>query len=448
TVGRVKMVDVVEVGDVGPAPPVRKTTTTATTDPAPISQRLGMGGSPSGSSRSRSTFDPLSSTVRQTTTDRQLSTSLERVRPTIPDMATVASFLASLAQRTRPDRAAAWDPVGLQFGDPENAVETVAVCHEVGDDVVEAVEGVQPDLLVSYHPLLFRPVDRLVRGRSPAGRAFRLISAGVGLAVTHTDFDAAPGGTADSLAAALGLEEVTGFGPVQGADQVKIVTFVPEDVTDDVVAAMSAAGAGRIGNYDSCSYRNSGWGSFAAGEGAEPVVGEKGAFNLEPEMRVEMIAPRSAEEAVVAALVKAHPYEEPAFDVYDVRSNQALIGRVGTWSGSLGDLVDRAAETLGDIGLRFAGDPAVRPGRVAVVPGSGSSFVGAARRAGAEAMVTGDVDHHRAVAAIDSGLAIVDPGHAATELPGMAALVELVAGLGVEVVDLTGDGTGPWSRPG
>lgn len=361
-------------------------------------------------------------------------------------MATVASLLAALARRTRPDRAAAWDPVGLQFGDPDRTVETVAVCHEVGEDVVEAVEAMRPDLLVAYHPLLFRPVTRLVSERSPSGRAFRLISAGVALAVTHTDFDAAPAGTSDSLARALGLDEVGAFGPIRPADQVKIVTFVPEEVADDVLSAMSAAGAGRIGNYEACSYRVSGLGSFAAGEGADPVVGEKGRLSLEPEIRLEMVAPRPAEDGVIAALIGAHPYEEPAFDVYDVRSNHAQIGRIGTWPGTLGELVERTAATLGDIGLRFAGDVSVSPGRVAVVPGSGSAFISNARRAGARALVTGDVDHHRAVTAVDAGLALVDPGHAATELPGMASLVEMVEDLDVDVMDLTGDGTGPWSR--
>lgn len=361
-------------------------------------------------------------------------------------MSTIGSFLAGLASQTRPDRAAGWDPVGLQLGDPRADLERVAVCHEVTEEVVTAVLETRPDLLVSYHPLLFRPVQRLVAGRSPAGRAFRLVEAGVALAVTHTDFDAAPGGTADALAASLDLDDVTAFGPVTGADQVKVVTFVPEEVVDDLVAAMGRAGAGRIGNYDACSYRVSGQGSFAAGEGAAPVVGGPGAMNVEPEIRVEMLAPRASEEAVIAALVGAHPYEEPAFDVYDVRSNHGLIGRVGSWAGTLGELSGLVEERLRPAGLRVAGDTGLSPAKVAVVPGSGGSFLGEARRAGAGALLTGDVDHHRAVSALDSGLAVVDPGHAATEAPGMRRLIEVVDELGGEVLDLTGDGTGPWTR--
>lgn len=361
-------------------------------------------------------------------------------------MSTIGSFLEGLARRTRPDRAAGWDPVGLQLGDPMAELERVAVCHEVTEEVVATVLEARPDLVVTYHPLLFRPIQRLVAGRSPTGRAFRLVDAGVALAVTHTDFDAAPGGTADALAASLELEEVTAFGPVVGADQVKVVTFVPEEVVDHLVTAMGRAGAGRIGNYDACSYRVSGQGSFAAGEGAAPVVGRGGAMNVEPEIRVEMLAPRASEEAVIAALVAAHPYEEPAFDVYDVRSNHGLIGRIGSWGGTLGELSGLVEQRLRPAGLRVAGETGLSPAKVAVVPGSGGSFLGAARRAGAGALVTGDVDHHRAVSALDSGLAVVDPGHAATETPGMRRLVGAVGELGVEALDLTGDGAGPWTR--
>lgn len=361
-------------------------------------------------------------------------------------MPSIGSLLATLAQRTRPDRAAGWDPVGLQFGDPEREVGRVAVCHEVGETVMPALVKDPPDLVICYHPLLFRSTTHLVAGPTPAGRAWRLITSGVALAATHTDFDAAPGGTADALAAAVGLSRIEAFGPVTGREQVKAVTFVPGEAVDAVVEAMARAGAGRIGNYEACSFRVEGRGSFAAGEGAAPVTGEAGAFNLEPEVRVEMIAPRSREDAVIAALVSAHPYEEPAFDVYDVRSNHGLIGRIGEWQGSLSGLSRRVAETLGDFGLRTAGDPDAPIRRVAVVPGSGASFLDTAIGAGADAVVTGDVDHHRAVAAGDAGTAVVDPGHAATELPGMRSLVEMVAGLGVEVVDLTGDGSGPWMR--
>jgi hypothetical protein len=262
--------------------------------------------------------------------------------------------------------------------------------------------------------------------------------------VTHTDFDSCPGGTADSLARVLGLDEVRPFGPIEGDAQVKVVVFAPEESVDALAAAMARAGAGNIGNYERCFFRTGGTGSFTAGPGASPVVGRAGETANVAEARLEILAPKSAQAGVIAALVAAHPYEEPAFDVYEVSSNHGLIGRIGRWEGSLGALAGMVAESLGSAALRVAGSLGTQVRRVAVVPGSGSSFLDAARAAGADVIVTGDVDHHRAVSALDRGLAVIDPGHGATELPGVRALVDVVRGLDVEVSDLSGDGAGPW----
>lgn len=362
-------------------------------------------------------------------------------------MSTVGSLAAELSRITRPDKAAAWDPIGLQVGGPGRNVTSIAVCHEVTESVVLAVEETGADLLVSYHPLLFQPTNRFVDGPTPAGRALRLAADRVSLLVTHTDFDCAPGGTADSLAAALGLAEVTAFGLSQPKAQIVIVTFVPAPDADRVSSAMAAAGAGRIGTYEGCSFRSDGVGTFFPGPGSNPAEGTVGLSHDVSEVRIEMVAPESAEEAVVAALVAAHPYEEPVFSIFDSRSNMGSIGRIGVWGGTLDELAELADEVLGADGMRVAGDQSVHINRVAVLPGSGSGFLAAARRAGAGAIVTGDIDHHRAVAAVDSGLSVVDPGHTATERPGMMRLVEIVGSLGMPIVDLT-DSAGPWVRAG
>jgi dinuclear metal center YbgI/SA1388 family protein len=255
---------------------------------------------------------------------------------------TVQEIAESLAVRTRRDRAAEWDPVGLQLGDPEARVGAVAVCHEVNDEVLALVEASPPDLLVTYHPLLFTATTRLLAGRSAGARAYRLISQGVNLLVTHTDFDAAPGGAADALATFFGLLYVQSFG-------------------------------------------------------GDPETG---------------VPP---------------------------------IGRYGSFEGSLATIDAMLSDAFGPMGLRISGDDreAVVP-TVAVVPGSGSDFIPAAAEV-AGVLVTGDVGHHRAVAARDLGLDIVDPGHTATERPGMMALVSLVAEVaGVTVVDLTGVDPQTW----
>ena len=95
----------------------------------------------------------------------------------------------------------------------------------------------------------------------------------------------------------------------------KLVYFVPEDARDPTREACFAAGAGRIGAYERCSWYTLGTGTFLAGDGAEPAIGAVGEEERVPEYRVEMVVPERALQAVLAALRAAHPYEEPAFDV-------------------------------------------------------------------------------------------------------------------------------------
>ncbi|MDP8957795.1 MAG: Nif3-like dinuclear metal center hexameric protein [Actinomycetota bacterium] len=361
-------------------------------------------------------------------------------RPSIGDLLTALGRMAPWS------KAAGWDPVGLQLGDPAAPVARVAVCHEVTELVVEAVESQPPDLLISYHPLLFRPTTRLVAGSSPSGRALRLLRAGVSLAVTHTNFDVVRGGAADALADTVLLGDVVGFAPVTGPDSVKVVTFVPAEALDRVAELMGAAGAGAIGNYTHCSFRTEGTGTFFAAEGAQPAVGELEALNREPEVRLEMVAPRGREAAVVEALVAAHPYEEPAYDVYERRGDSGMLGRIGRPpSGTtLGTMAKVVGERLGDRGLRVSGELSRELVWVAVLPGAGSEFVEEAAGLGADLLVTGDVSHHRAREALDRGLAVIDPGHAATERPGVQRLYAAVAEAVQEAVDLTQLDPSPW----
>ena len=243
------------------------------------------------------------------------------------------------------------------------------------------------------------------------------------------------------------LEEPEGFGPVWGPGTVKVVTFLAEGDVDRVLDAVVAAGAGTIGNYTHCSFRAPGTGTFHAGQGTDPTVGERGSLNREPEIRLEFVAPTGRLEEVLSVLVSAHPYEEPAYDVYERRGDAGLLGRIGRVQGglTLRGLVERVQRTLGVATVRLAGDPGRVVERVAVVPGAGVDLLELAAARGAEAAVTGDVPHHRAREALDRGLAVVDPGHAATERPGVRRLEILVRDLGVECKSLLHLDPDPWN---
>ena len=315
-------------------------------------------------------------------------------------------------------------------------MRSVTVVHELHEMATRQLEAQPVDLVVAYHPLLFAPAAHLVPGRGPAGRATRLLRAGVAVVVTHSDFDAMPGGMADAMADAVGLADVTGLAPVSGVDQVKVVTFVPAATVPAMVASLSAAGAGRIGDYEECAFTVEGIGRFLAGETTVPVTGHAGRRNTEAETRVEMVAPKSRVDAVVTALVAAHPYEEPAFDISPVAAYHRFGGRLGTFDGTWDDLLARVGQAFLPEGLRTARSSMNDPRRVAVSPGAGSSRIDAAVAAHSDVLVSGDIAHHRMADALDRGLSIIDPGHAATERPGMQRLRDLVAEIcGDEVAD-------------
>lgn len=170
-------------------------------------------------------------------------------------MTTVEEVASRLAERTRPESAATWDPVGLQLGSPDAEVQTIAVCHEVTPEVLVALEKKPVDLVVTYHPLLFVPTNRLAGRSGPGARAFALIEMGAGLLVTHTDFDAAPGGAADALAEFFNLRDVEPFGTgEEGEPEIgRVGTFegALETVDARVADAFGFAGMRVSGDPDS-----------------------------------------------------------------------------------------------------------------------------------------------------------------------------------------------------
>ncbi len=256
----------------------------------------------------------------------------------------VGDVLGAIDRRAPFGSAAEWDAVGLQIGDPERAVAAAAVVHEITTGTLDGIASAGAELVVTYHPLLFRPLSSLTAVPGAEGRAFALAGRGVAVISVHTNWDTAPGGTSDSLAAALDLRDVEGF-------------------------ASSMTGAG----------------------------------------------------------------------------DQAWFGRCGSFGGSVGDLADLAQARLG-VRPRLSGPLDRSVGRVAVMPGSGGSQVDEAISAGADAYVTGDVSHHEARRAADSGMVMVDAGHAPTERPGVQALYALVAGIVDIPVELVGGDDNPWER--
>jgi dinuclear metal center YbgI/SA1388 family protein len=372
----------------------------------------------------------------------------------MPRLADVMSLLDGWFD---PSWAQSWDAVGLVCGDPDEPVEQILLAVDAVPETVEETIRGGSQLLLSHHPLLLTPVHGLAADDPKAGLVHRLIRAGAGLFVAHTNADVADPGVSDALADVLGLHELRPLEPQPAEPLDKLVVFVPSARAQPLIDALAAAGAGAIGAYDRCAWLTEGTGTFRPLPGATPAIGRPGRIEEAAETRVEMVLPSGRRGAVLQALRAAHPYEEPAFDLL---TQAALpsgrgVGRVGELAEpiTLQEFVRHAAGALPATvgGVRAAGDPA-RPVRtVAVAGGSCGSLVEDARRAGADVFLTADLKHHHVVEAVTErgagSMALVDAAHWATEAPWLDALaVRLVRHFGTTVeVRVSQRRTDPWT---
>ncbi len=323
--------------------------------------------------------------------------------------------------------AIAWerDNPGLQCGDSRAPVRGILVALEATEAIVREARRKRANLIVTHHPLLFKPL-RTLTPHTGAGLVLQeCIRSKIALFAAHTNLDFTRGGTSFALAGALGLRDVQ-FLETPYHIHRKIVTFVPPAHADRVAEAMADAGAGVIGQYDRCSFRIHGTGTFRGSESARPVIGKTGRFERVSEVRLEMILPQWNVDRVVRALRRVHPYEEVAFDLYPLEniSEDHGMGVIGVLPRPVRTdrFLRQIARSLKSGGLRWAGNPATRVRRVAACGGSGGDLLESAIASGADLFVTADVRYHTFHEAAGR-IVLVDGGHYETEAPVIGAVV-------------------------
>jgi len=369
---------------------------------------------------------------------------------------TFSDVIAALEARYDPALAESWDAIGPVCGDPDVAVRRVMFAVDpVASTVDEAIEA-RMDLLVTHHPLFLSGVHG-VPASDPKGRlVHRLISAGCGLFVAHTNADRACPGVNDALAAAVGLGATNPLEPAATTPLDKIIAFIPSEAAQLIVDALSDAGAGAIGDYSRAAFLNEGTGTFIPEPGSNPVIGAVGCVEEVAESRIEMVFPRSRRDAIVRALRATHPYEEPAYNIVGLASLPSTrqgLGRIGVLEQPL-SLREFAAQVSRGLpptagGVRIAGDPDREIRTVAVCGGSGGSLIETARCAGADAFLTSDLRHHLVSESREvSDLALLDASHWATEWPWLPVAAQLLrqdlAGAMIEVT-VSARRTDPWN---
>lgn len=309
------------------------------------------------------------------------------------------------------------DKIGLQLGTLNKPIKKILVALDVTDAVVDEAIEQGAELIIAHHAIIYRPLAKLDTSTA-AGRLYeKLIKNDIAVYISHTNLDVADGGINDWLADLIGIvpDNRQCLEEVHTDKLYKLVVFVPESHHEQVLEAMWRAGAGKIGSYSNCSFNIKGTGTFIPGPGTNPFIGEEGKLERADEIRIETIVPHSVHRKTVQAMLKAHPYEEVAYDLYsvDLKGRSFGLGRVGklTEPKTLGELAEQAKQLFDVPAVRVVGalDRVIR--KAAVLGGAGGKYVRHAVFSGADVLVTGDIDYHTAHDALAAGMTIIDPGH-------------------------------------
>jgi dinuclear metal center YbgI/SA1388 family protein len=343
--------------------------------------------------------------------------------------ATIKDLLSVLEQAAPFSFQESYDNSGLQIGSPRQEVRRGLICLDVTMEVVREAMDKDCDLILSHHPLLFHPLRKISGENHVEAIVREVIKNDLAVVSVHTNLDNAFPGVNHILAEKLGMKDLRVLQARKGQLR-KLVVFCPSDHAAAVRQALFAAGAGHIGDYDSCSFNMEGKGTFRAGEGTDPFVGTRGELHTEPETRIETIFPAWAQAKVLAALNDSHPYEEVAYDIYPLEN---VYDRAGSGlSGQLphplpaGEFLAMVKKVLGIPVLRHSVctyQQMVR--KVAVCGGSGAFLLEHAIAAGAGAFITSEVKYNHFFEAAGRIL-LVDAGHHETEQFAPELLLEIL----------------------
>lgn len=372
-------------------------------------------------------------------------------------LATVKEIVAFMEGVAPSELAESWDNTGLAIGDGEQVVKKVLLALDVLEPVIDEAVEIKADMILTHHPmLLFKKINSITKN-DPLGRQiYKLIENKIAALSAHTNLDIARGGINDVLADLIGLLDVQILEETWAEDLKKIVTYVPKTHLDTVRDAMCHAGAGHIGKYANCTFQSLGEGTFLPLEGTTPYIGEEGVLEKTEEIRLETIVPVKNVQKVVEEMIKAHPYEEVAYDIYPVeqKGKKEGIGRVGKLPQpmSFSEFALLLKEKLGlDEIIHLVGDPNQKISCVGLCAGSGVEFMDKAKKIGADVYVSADIKYHEAQRALNMGICAADITHYAGEviiLPVLAKMLQKEAnekGWDLEIVQSKINGQTFWT---
>jgi dinuclear metal center YbgI/SA1388 family protein len=365
--------------------------------------------------------------IRNTKSSKRTRTASNKRTPSVGAFCEQMEAIAPTAM------AQEWDNVGLLAGDPAAPLRRVLLCIDLTRDVVlEAVRG-RCELVMAYHPPIFKPLSSLrADSNGTDALVWECIRNSIAIYTTHTALDAADGGTCDVLARWCGIRVIQPIEYVDapGPTSHKLVVFVPPDEVESVAGAMFDAGAGHIGDYSHCSYRLAGTGTFLGGESTRPTIGKKGRLEYVDEVRLETVVPGARLPDVVTAMIRAHSYEEPAYDICPLHPNPTRgIGRWGRLPKpiALSRLARKLKRATPATSVQIVGPPDREIRRAVVLVGAAGTIPFRMPLSEHDAIITGEIRHHDALTIHRRNCTAIALGHWASERPALDALADRLA---------------------
>ena len=310
-----------------------------------------------------------------------------------------------------------FDNVGLLVGNKDNDCENVLIAHDVSEAVVEEALQKKCQLIICFHPIIFKGLKSLTGKNYVEKTVIKAIENKIAIYALHTALDNHKEGISFTLGKTIGLLNQRILIP-QKNTLYQLTTYVPTAQKEIVLEALHTAGAGAIGNYSQCSFSTLGEGQFLGDDHSNPQLGKQHTLTKVPEVKIQVIVPKHCKNNVLNALQENHPYESVAYELIAVENLNPDIGL-----GSIGELsqpmqredfMTHIKESLHISSLRHSDSKKTMIKKVAVLGGSGSFCINAAIAQGADALVTADLKYHDFYVP-ENGLLLVDAGHYETE---------------------------------
>ncbi len=335
------------------------------------------------------------------------------------------SLINILDKIFKPELALDWDNTGLLVGNLNQKIEKILLCIDLTPNVLKEAIKNHINLIISYHPPIFKPIKNIISNDD--NLIYESIKHQIAIYSPHTALDIIDGGTSDVLADLIDLEHRKPIETTpQGKEFSKLTVFVPVESADIVANAIFQAGGGVIGEYRCCSFRTKGTGTFMGSEKSHPTIGKPQVLEQVDEYRLEVIIENSILSKVITEMLKVHPYEEPAFEIYPLKNPPTYgIGRIGTLPKPLPltTLIKKikTRTTLKYLIVADSGKKQIKTS--ATCPGAGDSLL--EKVAGkVDLFLTGEIRHHTALLAIKKGTTVICLGHNSSEQLALKTIKE------------------------